>query len=271
MAVNGLLEACTEPLEVLDWTITDQGEGLNGARSSKVVQVEVWKKPERGKHYYIAIDPSSGVDDNMHDPYELEIAELGSGELCARAGGYLSGRSVGILGAGLARQYNEALIDPEVNDRWGVNVVEGVYAAKYANFSREKRELRPGEWSNEIGFHNTQQTRPLIIGSIQAWVDSWTAGAPYAKCLSRFVIETLMDCILDENGKIVGAPGVHDEALIVRGQTLRKAVSRSAAIVPKLLKPAKTDDQRIAAIIRGEGQRNGHGHGVLLKPKARPR
>ena len=268
-----MLELCIDP-EVVDWRITEEGDGEDSkVKVSRTVPVEVWQHPKHGKSYYICIDPSSGVDDSQHDPYEIEISELGSGDLVARVGGYLSGRTVGILAAGLARQYNGALIDPEVNDRWGVNVVEGVYAAHYGTFAREARELSPGQFSNEIGFHNTALTRPIIIGSIQAWLEAWKAGIRYAKCSSRFVIETLLDCVLDQDGKVVGAPGVHDEALIVRGQTLRTAVTRSGRIIPEIFRMPLTREQKLGRLIQGldEDDDDDLAAGILPIPIERPR
>jgi hypothetical protein len=249
-----MLDECTDP-EVVDWKITQEADDESGrTRVTRTVPVEVWGHAKIDRSYFAPIDPSSGIDDNLHDPYEIEIAELGSGDLQARSGGYLSGYLTGVLGTGMARQYNNAKIDPEVNDRWGVNVVEGVHASGYANFARERRELRPGsgEWSNEIGFHNNKETRPLIIGAIQAWVDARRAGIRYAHCPSRKIIETLMDCILDQNGKIVGAPGVHDECLIVWGQALRRCVRRHGMDIPEFHTPVRTREQEIMALVRGE-------------------
>ena len=252
-----MLDECTDP-EVVNWKITQEADSESGrVRVSRSIPVEVWEHAKLDKSYLVPIDPSSGVDDNLHDPFELEVAEMGSGDLQARAGGYVSGYLVGVLAAGIARQYNSAPIDPEVNDRWGVNVVEGVHASRYANFARERRELRPGEWSNEIGFHNTAKTRPLIIGAIQAWIDARRAGIRYAKCPSRKIIETLLDCILDQNGKIVGAPGVHDECLIVWGQALRRCVKRYGMDIPESNPPVKSREQELIDRLRGMKDRNG--------------
>lgn len=248
-----MLSECTEPIERVDWKITQEDDAAIGRkRISRTIPVEVWGHARIDRSYVVTIDPSSGVDDSLHDPFEIEVTEQETGDMMLRAGGYLSGYLVGALAVGIARQYNSAPIDVEVNDRWGVNVVEGVHAQKYANFARERRELRPGEWSNEIGFHNTAQTRPLIIGAIQSWIDARRAGIRYGECRSRKVIETLLDCILDENGKIVGAPGVHDECLIVRGQALRRTVRRHGMDIPESNPPVRTREDRLMALIRGD-------------------
>lgn len=251
-----LLEACEEPKRIVNWRVTQTAENDTGrTKVVRTVPVEVWKEPELNKSYWVTIDPSSGVDDNMHDPFELCVTEDETGDLCLRAGGYLTGRLVGTLAAGIARQYNNSRVDVEVNDRWGVNVVEGVHAAGYGNWARERRELKDGSFSDEIGFHNNQNTRPLIIGAVQSWVDNWAAGIKYAKCPSRAYIETLMDCVLDEKGKIVGAPGVHDERLIVRGQALRRAVRRMGIDMPEFATPKPTKNQALVERMRAQARR----------------
>ena len=264
-----MLGECREP-DIVQTRIAEEQRDLEGKPNTmRVIPVEIYEEPQAGERYWMTIDPSSGVDDEKHDPFEIEIGKVGSGDLCARAGGHLSGQLVGKLGAGLCRRYNNAVADPEVNDRWGVNVVEGFHAADYGNFAREQRELQYGAWSNEIGFHNTQKTRPLIVGAIQAWIEAWRAGVKYGRCPSRFILNTLLDCIMDETDKIVAAPGLHDEALICWGQLLRKAVTRSSREVPDLYKPPKNEMQRLVSLVRGlddddepereTRQRNGRG------------
>lgn len=244
-----LLRECVNP-EPFQWRISQ--EGKDRSRVSRSIPVEIFKAPKVNQSYWVTIDPSSGVEDTAHDPYELQVTEDGTGDLCLRAGGYLPGYLVGVLGVGIAKQYNSAPIDPEVNDRWGVNVVEGVVSCGYANFARERRELKPGEWTDEIGFHNNQNSRPIIIGSVQTWLDAIATGVGYGTCRSKFIINQLLDCILDEKGRIVGAPGVHDDALIVRGQALRRAVRRIGMDIPDARPPVKTRDQLLMEKLRGQ-------------------
>lgn len=260
-------DQCIEP-DIVDWPIRTEGESR--MHEARIWQVERWGKPERDRRYWMTIDASSGVDDAAHDPFEIELAEIGTGDLVLRTGGYLPGRLVGIMAAGLCRQYNSAIADFETNDRWGVNVMQGLNEAGYSKFSTEPRQLRPGTFEPEPGFHNTARTRPLMIGAIQAWLENWKAGNRYAKCPSKFILNTLLDCILDENGKIVAAPGMHDEALICWGEMLRRAVKRSGVPMQAPVTPAKTVDDRIADIISGRARRNGVPGGVRMVPKGRP-
>lgn len=245
--LTALRDKCREP-EVVNWPIRLEGnERMHEASSAKL---EIWKRVKLGKSYWLTIDPSSGVDDAAHDPYELQVVEMGSGDLCLRSGGHLSGRLVGILGASLCRQYNGAIADPEVNDRWGVNVVEGFHASGYGNFAREQRELRPGVYAQEIGFHNTAKSRPLIIGAIQGWVEAARAGAPHSDCPSRFVLDQLLDAIVDPDGKILAAPGCHDDAMIVWGEGLRRTV-RPSQITVQRKQEMRPSTAGLADMIRG--------------------
>lgn len=266
--LDAMLADCCEPLETVAWKITQEADAVTGrVRVSRSVPVEVWEHAQVDGEYVVTIDPSSGVDDRQHDPYELHVTKRGSGDLVARAGGYLSGYLVGVLAAGIARQYNAAGIDVEVNDKWGVNVVEGVHAARYGNFLRERRDLKDGSFVEEIGFHNNAASRPKIIGAGQSWIDSWRAGIRYGKCPSRKVIDTYRNCIMDQNGKIIGAPGVHDECLIVRGQALRRCIRRAGMEIPASQPPVRSKEQmlvkRLTDMARTGGRPEGPGNGLL--------
>jgi hypothetical protein len=268
IALLKMRDECVDP-KILRWKIGHEGD--DGAPAlMRTVDVEVFENAKPNSRYWMTIDASSGVDDAKHDPYEIEIGEIGSGALVARVGGRMPGKLVGILGAGLCRQYNNTTADPEINDRWGVNVLDGFSAARYSNFARERRQLRPGEWVNEIGFHNNAQSRPEIIGSVQAWIEAWRAGHKYAKCPSRFIIDTLLDCILDEDGKIVAAPGLHDEALICWGQMLRRAVRLSNRIIPQLEPKPDTADSAMIRRMRGLAYAENGSCEPVLRGRERP-
>ena len=257
-----MLALCRDP-EVEEWRvsreISDAGDTTTVAR----VPVEVWTRPEPGKTYYLDVDPASGVDDRQHNPAGLHVTEQGSGDLVVRWNGYLAPYSVGVLGAGLARQYNDSPIDIEMKDHWGVNVVRGVTASRYGNLCYERRELTPGRWAKEVGFDNNEETRAVIIGCIQEWLAAWRAALRedgtfgpgiYGRCPSRAVLNTLLDTELDDRGKIVAGPGIaHGEDMILRGQALRRCVRRLGAEIPRS-ETLRTPEQRIAALIQGQDQ-----------------
>lgn len=242
-ALVAMLAECQEP-SLVEWRVSRETDE-SGARKVAVVSVEVYSKPRAGAEYYIPIDPSAGVDDNLHDPAGLHVVEIGSGDLVARYVGAIAPFALGALAAGLARQYNNAQIQPEVNDGWGLTVLRGIHESHYGNIGSERRLLSAGEWSNEVGFRTTQSSRADMMGAIQAWLQAWKAGVRYGKCPSRKVIECLLDAVLDEKGKPVAAPGRHDEDLILRGQSLRKAVLRSGMVAPDLQPMPKSPDQDI--------------------------
>jgi hypothetical protein len=248
-----MLAECREP-ELVTWRVSR--ETLDGAPTVIRVPVEVYSPPEAGKTYYLDIDPASGVDDGAHNPAALHVSEHGSGDLVARWNGYLAPYSLGVLGAALARQYNNAAADIEMRDHWGVNVLRGFNASHYGNLAHETRELRPGEFAKEVGFDANEESRAAWIGCIQEWIDAYRIGAPYAKCPSRAVIECLLDTELDDRGKIVAGPGIaHGEDMVLWGQKLRLAVRRTSRETPELVEPldfSRAYERKMFAQLTGE-------------------
>jgi hypothetical protein len=267
-----MLTLCKEP-DLEEWRVTIEASQDGQPSTVAKVPVQVWRRPSGVKKAYIDIDPASGVDDGAHNPAGIHCSEEGTGDLLARWNGYLAPYSVGVLGAGMARQYHNAPVDIEMKDHWGVNVVRGCQASRYGNLCYEQRELRPGVWSKEVGFDQNEETKAVIIGQIQEWLASWRAAAKfnedgdfmgfdlsktYAKCPSREVIESMLDTRLDERGKIIAGPGVaHGEDVILWGQKLRRAVSKLNREIPELQEAIQTSEQRAVALIQGKIRSNG--------------
>jgi len=239
--------------EVVQWRVpVESNDGA--ARDRIILPVEVFSHPKPGASYYFPIDPSAGVDDSRHDPAGMHGREIGSGDLAVRVVGAIPPYSMGVLAASLARQYNNGVVQPEVNDGFGMTVLTGIRDSRYGNIGYEMRELTPGQWSKEYGFRTTPKTRPGMMGAIQAWIESWRSGVRYANCPSRAIIECLLDCIVDESGKPIAAPGLHDEDLILWGQGLRRAVTRSGRHIPDIAPKPKTPDDEIMALVMGHDE-----------------
>lgn len=248
-----MMGECRDPEEVT-WRIpVEDSEGK--PRLVSTATLHVWEKPRAGKSYYIPIDTASGVADKAHDPLAFHVVEHGSGDIVALFEDRISPYSVGMLAAGVARQYNNAVVDFEVNDGWGVGVFAGLSDSHYGNTASQVRSLQPGSWSKELGWRTNATTRGEMITAVQAWIDAYRAGASYGRCWSRRVFEELLDCIIDDKGKILAGPMSNDEHLILRGQGLRKAVTRSGRAIPEIQAPVKTKDEKWAAMIAGNGDR----------------
>lgn len=206
-------------------------------RRVETFSVEYWQPPRRGITCYQNIDPASGKDDNNHNPLALQLGDDDTGDLFVRWNGYCAPHALGGLAATLHRHYNGAWTDIEMMDHWGVNVLTGYQDAGGSNLCKERRELRPGIWSPEVGFEVRSETRAIWTGLIQAWIAAFKAGEPYAVCPSRAVFDCLLDMETDDRDRPVAGPGIaHGEDFVLLGQRLRR-LQRPSMAVPKLHTP----------------------------------
>lgn len=276
VGLENLLELCVEP-DVREWHVRREVNGEEGRiYTQDVVPVEVFADARPGRKYYIDIDPSSGIDSPEHDPGGLEVTEEGSGETMVVYDGYLGSYGLGILGAGLARQYNNSAVDPETNGGWGEGVLRGLADQGYGNISRQKRELSPGRWHTDFGFKTTVESRNAMIAAGQAWTESWREGKGYGKCPSRRVIAQFMDTVVTTEGKVEAGPGYHDEHVILRCQALRKCIigQPDPNLARALSQPRPRHVETFEDLMAKATQRRSSGRvggGYVQRPKSRPR
>ena len=220
--LDEMLEHAKEP-EPRTVEVTRELDGEGGrCKVVEKVEVEVWVNPKAGEAYYLDIDPSLGINDERHDPGGLHVSNRRTGDLCLRYSGYIGAYGLGVLAAGLARQYNGALVDPETTGGYGGPCLTALDEMQYRNIAQGKAITTPdGKIIPRLGFATSIETRPTMFSSIQEWLKAWKAGLRYAKCPSRAILQCLKDLVLDESGKPLAAPGLHDEDAILWGQKLR--------------------------------------------------
>lgn len=225
-----MLEECVEP-DVRDWWVKREVPGDTGVTKAVTnVKVLVLKDPVPGHRYYLNIDPSKGIEPSSAiigfqqrlDPGGILVHDETEGEDVALYEGYIGSYGLGTLAAGLAVQYNYAAVDPESNSGWAEGVMRGLADAGYANVYKRVKVMEQGRETTKWGFDTTTETRPAMIEQLQAWQDAYGGGVVYARCQFARVIQTLLDTVLDLNGKPVAAPGFHDEFMILKGQQLRR-------------------------------------------------
>jgi hypothetical protein len=224
-----LLQKC-QPFRIKTFRVLRESDTAEGrTHRDEQIEVEVIEDRDPEETYYIPLDASAGIDDDRHDPCCLHVwsrGVRGLPRLVARYNGYIGAYGLGALAAELAKHYNHALVDPETSGGWGAPALSALANFGYGNVAKAKRELRPGEWAVELGFKTTEATRPAMISSLQEWIRSERDRSPIASIRHGEVIRCLQDIVLNEKGKPIAAPGLHDEDMILAGQALRRLAVR---------------------------------------------
>jgi len=247
--LDAMIAEAIDP-DLVKWEVKREVDGEKGrAKVVETVVVEVHVPPSKVRRAYIVIDPSQGIDDKMHDPGGLGVFCRDTGDLLARYNGYIGAYGLGVLAAGLGRQYHDAVVDPETQGGWGGPVLTALHECGYGNIAQQRIETMPGRWETRLGFRTTTETRPAMFSAIREWLLAHRAGMPYARVLSRPMLECLRELTLDAKGKPLAAPGLHDEDAILLGQALRVLrIKPNARVVLPVTKTA--DGHRVPAFLR---------------------
>jgi hypothetical protein len=204
---------CVEPeVEMLEY----QGEIDGGAGrrlEPRMVRLQVVDPPDFLDSYYIPIDPAKGIRDSKHDPDGIHVWSIRHNKLVARVNDYVGAFNAGVIGAILAKRYNNALVDVAMTGGYGEAVLTGLRVSGYWNINRQKYwDREQGAWASRLGYVEDEQFRGKIIGAIDRAIqtDSCVITIPD-------VIDSLIGCVVDENGRIVADTKNHDEDLVLAG------------------------------------------------------
>lgn len=204
-----LLNACVPPKRVEALSIERMA---SGERES--AKLQIWEDPEEGGAYYVVGDPAKGIDDGRHDPDGMQVWNRRTKVLAARLSGYVGGWGLGNAMADMHYRYNEAICDPLTTGGYGEAVLQALRSRGVYHMVRDRVEIRPGEWQERVGTIETHELRGKIIGSIERAIDTGEMVCPSAE-----IVTCLMECIVDK-GKVVAAPGSHDEDMICLGRAM---------------------------------------------------
>lgn len=76
--------------------------------------LRIWMRPEQGRNYVVAVDPAGGGPEG--DYTAMEVIDVETGLQCAEFEEHLPPLETAAVAAGLAREYNEALLAVERNN-----------------------------------------------------------------------------------------------------------------------------------------------------------
>jgi len=212
-------------------------------------EIERWLERDPSHSYLITADPSRGIDDDEHDPAELQVWDWHDAMLVCRfgmrlsKGGYLDEDSLAILADRLGREYGNALIDGEVVNGRGEQFFLTLRKLRYPNLAHDDRSLQPGVVATSYGWNANPTTNGEIVNAIikGANEDSFL-------CFSGDVIRQLLDVREDNQGRpanVRKGARHHREAMVCMGRALHLIQTRPA---PKVF--VRPEDTGLAAALR---------------------
>jgi hypothetical protein len=213
------------------------------------LRIERWEERNPEHSYLITIDPSRGIDDDEHDPCELQVWDWSDPMLVCRfgmrsgKGGYADEDSVGILADILGRQYGNALVDWEVVNGRGEQVSLTLRKLRYPNLSHDDRSVTPGVLSENYGWNANPTTNGEIVNAIIKGTNDDTY-----LCFSADVYRQLLDVREDNQGrpaKVRKGARHHRESMICMGRALHVIQTKAA---PRVMQSREQTGMR--AILR---------------------
>lgn len=271
------LAACTEPEEVLDWKVsreilTPQGKQI----VTEVVEVEVWENFESSCVYRIFADTSKGIDDDEHDPGMAQVVNMTRGTQAARYRGFLGEYGLGVLAAGMGREWGNARCDPAVTGGYGEAFLTGYRAAGGNNLVSHTTYDGQGKARHHVGFTENAETNNLHAAAIREALVASEQGHPWLTLRCKEDVLELMDLVIDRKGRVDHEDGKHNEAFTTLGRAASVLMpTGKGQRIPKPARSTRVQESPLVQLRRDLGlpvRRTNPRHVMRngLKPRAAP-
>ena len=204
-----------EPLTVERVTIQAERTDAGGKHLIEVyANVKVWEKPIPGDPYYMVGDPAKGIVGGNRDPDGFLMRNRRTRSYVAELESYVGGWGLGNLMITMGKRYNNALADPLTTGGYAESLLTALRVGGYRNLTHSRIETTPGTWEDRVGTVETHEMRGKMVGAVEQMLLTDSGDIPSARA-----IQTLMDCIVDETGKVLAKGKKHDELLACLGRS----------------------------------------------------
>lgn len=161
------------------WTIHSPEElGLEPEK-----QLRIWREPEPSARYLVCGDIADSEENVVAGDAEsfLLVGNPDTGEIVAAWNGKMEPTRFGVLMAAVGHYYNRAMLVPE-STGIGRVVCQKLLDLRYPHLYSTERfaEREDGEWkfSKKIGFDTTPRTRPILVRTVQEYVNEMRLDIP---------------------------------------------------------------------------------------------
>jgi len=125
----------------------------------------IWRKPQPGKRYVMAIDVSSG---GSYDYSGIEIFCVEDFEQVAEFQGKLPPAEVALEAYRAGRVFNDALAVPEITGGWGFAVEQELKRFHYPSlYTRKVLDRLTRKWTDRVGWDTNVRTRAHMLDTLE--------------------------------------------------------------------------------------------------------
>lgn len=164
--------------------------------------LEVWKRPQSGKQYFIGVDVAKGKADGDYSCAPVYDADK---NLVAMWHGHIDPDALGnpVL-INLGEWYNEALIAIEENNH-GLTTINAIKYSYSNLYKRTSYDKITDQEKQEIGWFTSNRTKPLMIDNLAKLIRERQLG-----CKSERMIKECIKYVVGEDGDTNAASGNDD-------------------------------------------------------------
>lgn len=173
-------------------------------------QVQIWKKPEKGKYYVAGADVAEGIPGGDYSC--AGILERESGEQVASLHGIMKPHVFAKRAATLCREFNDALLAVEANNHGHSALNTLVNTLYYPNLYYHRDYDITRKITLKLGWRTNAKTRTILIDEID---DALENGLMHVND-SEFIAEC-MNFVDNGTGTYAARPGFHDDRVIMWG------------------------------------------------------
>ncbi len=186
---------CFFEMEEVEKRLKDLGEPVERRRNG---EVEIWLPPLKGHQYIVSLDPAGGL--STGDYSAAQVIDMETGMQCAEMQAHVGGRELAELVAGLAHEYNEALL---VVERNSIGTGPLGMLQEVCQYPRIYRQ------NGQAGWLTTVATRPPALSRLNTFLIQEPS-----RFMSRRLLAECRTFVRQADGNMGAAAGAHDDLVM---------------------------------------------------------
>lgn len=199
-------------------------------------QWTVWRKPEPGKRYVMAVDTSSG---GAYDYSAVQVVCVEDFEQVARFQGKLSPSELAVEAYRAGRVFNNATAVPEITGGWGFSVIQELQRLHYpATYTRRVFDRLARRFTDKLGWDTTRNMRAHMLDSLYRVLSERELGLFDMKTVNE-----LATFVYGKNEKPEAQQGCNDDLVVALAIAVTVTIDRPR----KVLRPRNDYRQPVFA------------------------